>query len=160
MTWFVHPYDFRIDGEHKCKSGARAERVQKPDSGYVDLDYGGLAALLADLVGESVANIMGHALVKGLGDWTSDQSGTSMPIGYSMAVRDGDDRGGVDRALAKASWLGTYYDDKTVVREENKGSSPCFEGRGRRIRKEDDEVAHHGWRRTDRTATTSRVCWH
>ena len=85
-----------------CKSGARAERVQKQDSRYVDLDYGGLAALLANLIGEGVGNIMGHALVKGLGDLTFGRSGTKMPIGYSVAVRDGDDHGGVDRALAEA----------------------------------------------------------
>ena len=86
MTQLVHPYSFRIDGERECKSGARAEHVQKPDSGYVDLDCGSLAALLAKPVGEGVGNIMGHAPVKGLGDLTSGQSGTSMPIGYNVAV--------------------------------------------------------------------------
>ena len=86
-----------------------------------------------------------------------------MPIGDGAAVWDGDDRDGVDRALAGArAWLGTSYDDKTILREEKKGSSPCFDGRGRRIRGEDD-VAYHGRRRrrlrrrTDRTAATSRV---
>ena len=99
MTWLVHPYGFRIDGECECKSGVRAERVQKPDSGYVGLDCGALAALMADLIGEGVRNIMGHAPVKGLGDLTFGQSGTSMPISYNAAVRDGDDRGGVEQAL-------------------------------------------------------------
>ena len=104
-TWLVHQYGFWIDGECECKSGACAECIHKPNNGYVDLDSGGLAALLADLVGESVGNIMGHALVKGL---TSVQPGTSMPIGYGVAVHDGDDRGGVDWALAGArAWLGT-----------------------------------------------------
>ena len=58
VTWLVHPYGFRIDGERECKSGARAEHVQKPDSRYVDLNCGGLAALLAEPVGEGVGNIM------------------------------------------------------------------------------------------------------
>ena len=108
MTRLVHPYSFRIDGERKCKSIAHAEHVQKPNSGYVDLDYGNLAALLADLVGEGVGNIMAHAPVKGLGDLTSGWSGTSMLIGYSTAVCDGNDCGSVDRALAGArAWLGT-----------------------------------------------------
>ena len=108
VTWLVYPYGFRIDGERECNSDAHVEQVQKPDSGYVNLDYGGFAALLADLVGEGVGNIMGHAPVKGLGDLTSSRSGTLMPIGYSAAVRDGDDRGDVDRALAGArAWLGT-----------------------------------------------------
>ena len=89
VTWLVHPYGFRIDGEH----------VEKLDSGYVDLDYSGLAALLADLVGEGMGNIMGHAPVKGLDDLTSGRSGRSMPIGYSAAVHDGHDCGGIDRAL-------------------------------------------------------------
>jgi hypothetical protein len=86
VMWLVHPYSFRIDRERECKSGARAEHVQKPDSGYVDLDFDSLANLLANLVGEGVGNIMGHAPVKGLGDLTSGRSGTSMPIGYSAAV--------------------------------------------------------------------------
>ena len=106
--WLVHPYGFRIDGEHECKSGARAERVQKLDSGYVNLDCGGLAALLAEPVGEGVRNIMVHAPVKGLSDLISGRSRMSMPISYSTADCDGDDRGGVDRALAGArAWLGT-----------------------------------------------------
>ena len=86
VTWLVHPYGFRIDREHECKSSARAECVQKPDNGYVDLDFDSLANLLTKLVGEDVRNIMGHAPVKGLGDLTSGRSGTSMPIGYSAAV--------------------------------------------------------------------------
>ena len=76
VTQLVHPYGFRIDGERECKSGACAECDQNPDSGYVDLDYGGLATLLANLVGEGMGNIMGHAPVKGLGDLPSDRSGT------------------------------------------------------------------------------------
>ena len=80
VTWLVHPYGFRIDGEREYKFGARAERVQKPDSGYV-------------------------APVKGLGDLTSGRSGTSMPISYSAAVRDGDDHSGRDRVLAGAKSL-------------------------------------------------------
>ena len=72
VTRLVHPYGFRIDGERECKSGARAERVQKPDSGYFDIDCGSLANLLAKPVGEGVGNIMGHALVKGHGDLTSN----------------------------------------------------------------------------------------
>ena len=51
----------------------RAEHVQKPDNGHVDLDSSNLATLLADLVGEGMGNIMGHALVKGLGNLTSGQ---------------------------------------------------------------------------------------
>ena len=86
VTWLVHQYGFRIDRERECKSGARAEHVQKPDSGYVDLDFDSLDNLLADLVGEGMGNIMGHAPVKGIGDLTSGRSGTSMPIGYSAAV--------------------------------------------------------------------------
>ena len=70
VTWLVHPYGFRIDGEGECKSGARTERVQKSDSGYVDLDSRGLTALLDDLVGEGVGNIMGHMLMKGHGNLT------------------------------------------------------------------------------------------
>ena len=67
-----------------------------------------MAALLDDSVGESVGNIMGHALVKGHGDLTSGQLGTSMPVGDGVAVRDDDDRGGVDWALAGArAWLET-----------------------------------------------------
>ena len=81
VTQMAHPYGFRIDGEHNSKLGARAERVQKPDSGYVNLDYSGLAALPSDLVGEGMSNMMGYALVKGLDDLTSGRSGTSMPIG-------------------------------------------------------------------------------
>ena len=102
VTRLVHSYGFRIDGEHECKSGVCVERVQKSNNMYVDLDCGGLAALLADLVGEGMGNIMVHALVKGFGDLTSGRSGTSMPIGYSAAVRDDDNRGGLDRALAGA----------------------------------------------------------
>ena len=86
VTWLVHPYGFRIHRGRECKSSARAERVQKPDSGYVDLDCGILAALLAKPVCEGVGNIMGHAPVKGLGDLTSGRSGTSTPICYSAAV--------------------------------------------------------------------------
>ena len=107
MMWLVHPYDFWIDGERKCKFGAR-ERVQKSDSGHVDLDSGGLAALLADMVGESVRNIMDHTLVKGNGNLTSGQPGTSMPIGNGAVVRDGNYHDCVDQALARArAWLGT-----------------------------------------------------
>ena len=63
-------------------------RRTRPETGhgYVDLDYGGLVALLVDLVGEGMGNIMGHAPVKGLGDLTSVRSGPSMPICYSAAV--------------------------------------------------------------------------
>ena len=86
MTQLVHPYGYWIDGGRECKSGARAEHVQKPDSGYFDIDVGSLANLLTKPVGEGVGNIMGHAPVKGLGDLTSGWSGTSMPIGYSAAV--------------------------------------------------------------------------
>ena len=86
VTQLVHPYGFWIVGERECKSGARAEHVQKPDIGYVDLDFDSLAALMADLVGEGIGNIMGHALVKGLGDLTSGRSKTSMPIRYSVTV--------------------------------------------------------------------------
>ena len=86
VTWLVHPYGFQIDGGRECKSGARAEHVQKPDSGYVDIDCGSLATLLAKMVGEDVGNIMGHEPVKGLCYLTSDWSGTSMSIGYSATV--------------------------------------------------------------------------
>ena len=86
VTWLVHQYGLRIDGGRECKSGARAEHVQKPDSAYVDLDFDSLANLLAKPVGEGVGNIMGHAPVKGLGDLTKGRSGTSMPISYSAAV--------------------------------------------------------------------------
>ena len=62
VTQLVHPYGLRIDGERECKSGARAEHVQKSDSRYVDLDFDSLANLLAKPVGEGVGNIMGHAV--------------------------------------------------------------------------------------------------
>ena len=103
-----HPYGFRIYGEQDSKLDARVERVQKPDSGHADLDPGGLAALLDDPVSEGVGNIICHALVKGHGDLTSGQPGTSMPIGDGATVSDSDDRGSVDQALAGAkAWLGT-----------------------------------------------------
>ena len=86
----MHPYGFRIDGGRECKTSARAERIQKPDSGYEDLDCGSSSTLLAELVGKGMGNIMGHAPVKGLSDLTTGRSGTSMPIGYSAAVRDGE----------------------------------------------------------------------
>ena len=86
VTWLVLRYSFRIDGGRECKSGARAEHIQKPDSGYVDLDFDSLANLLAKPVGKGMGNIMGHAPVKGLGDLTSGRSGTSMPISHSAAV--------------------------------------------------------------------------
>ena len=86
VTRLVHPYGFRIDGGRECKSGARAEHVQKSDSGYVDIDCGSLANLLAKPVGKGVGNIMGHAPEKGLGDLTSGRSGTPMPIGYNAVV--------------------------------------------------------------------------
>ena len=47
----AHPYGFRIDWERDSKLSARIKRVQKPDSGHVDLDPGGLDTLLDDPVG-------------------------------------------------------------------------------------------------------------
>ena len=108
MTWLVHSYSFWIDGARECKSIERAKRVQKPDNGHVDLDSTGLAALLADLVDEGMGKIMGHAPVKGHSDLTSSRLGTSMPMSDGWAIRVGDDRGGVDCALAGArAWLAT-----------------------------------------------------
>ena len=67
-----------------------------------------LDALLADLVGEGMGNIMGHTLVKGHSNLTSSQPGVSMPIGDGVAVRDDNDHDYVDQALARVrAQLGT-----------------------------------------------------
>ena len=58
-------------------------------SGNDDLDLGSLDALMDELVGEGMGNILEHVLVKGYGNRCTGRSGTPMPNDDHAAVRDG-----------------------------------------------------------------------